>query len=77
MKSYTDGTLKSWTKDDLIKHIRCLEHNYNNEKAGHQDSIDINTKLVKLLNKYKIEWLKLNAYGSYEVVDCDSEDLNR
>lgn len=31
---YSDGTLKSFTKEQLIDEIRCLEHNYAGEIWG-------------------------------------------
>lgn len=42
---YSDATLKSWVKEDLIEHIRILEHNW----ASAEESLNIQAKNFKTL----------------------------
>lgn len=49
-KTYTDGTLKSMTKDQLIEHIRCLEHNWRVA----EERIDNQYKLLCKVNEETI-----------------------
>lgn len=73
MKTYSNSTLERCTKKELIETIRCLEYNYNVVHEQLNDAIDVNTKLVKILNTNKIEWLKLNSNGRYEVLEYENK----
>lgn len=71
MKTYKDSTLKSWTKDDLIEYIRVLEHNCDTNEWWYNRVLDINTKLVALLNENKIEWLEKTSTGIYQIKEIN------
>lgn len=58
MKTYSESTLKNFSKEQLIEQIRCLEENYASLDGQLNRVLDINTKLVNLLNKNKIEWFE-------------------
>lgn len=73
MKTYSNSTLERCTKKELIDTIRRLEYNYNVVHEQLNDAIDVNTKLVKILNTNKIEWLKLNSNGRYEVLEYENK----
>ena len=50
MKSkYTDSTLNSMTKQELIEYIRCLEHNLQNAEEMNQRQYDILNKVAETL----------------------------
>ena len=46
-KVYSDTTLKGWTKEDLIEHIRILEHNW----ASAEESLENQAKNCEMLLK--------------------------
>lgn len=55
-KVYSDKTLKSYTKDQLIEQIRILEHNYNGEIWGREL---LTKRLEKASNYLKEQGLSL------------------
>lgn len=46
-KVYSDATLKGWKKEDLIEHIRILEHNW----ASAEEALNIQAKNCEMLLK--------------------------
>lgn len=34
MKKYKESTLRNWSKEELIEHILCLQHNLELEESG-------------------------------------------
>lgn len=63
---YTDSTLKSWTKDELIHQIRILEHNNAVQK-------EFNDNQAKLLEKWApvvhARWIEDGSSEYYENKD--------
>lgn len=69
-KSYSDSTLQSMTKSDLIGHIRCLEHNW----AGAEERLAVKVEdNMKLLFTTVEEFnLLLTDIGELTVYRCNS-----
>ena len=57
---YSDSTLKRWKKEDLIEHIRILEHNWASAEESLANSVK-NADKIFYEQKAEIERLK-NAY---------------
>ena len=56
--AYSDSSLHQFKRERLIEEIRNLESNYLALDERLERVININTKLVELLNKNKIDWYK-------------------
>ena len=74
LRIHKRNTLNSMTKQELIEAVEILEHNYIATNAQYERAVDINSKLVALLNANKIEWLELNSAGTYQVKEILGED---
>lgn len=59
LKIYKKRTLNNMSKQELIEAVETLEHNYIVTNEQYERVVDINSKLVALLNANKIEWLEL------------------
>ena len=82
-KVYSDSTLKKWKKEDLIEHIRILEHNWlcaeefynnsvkNSEKIFYEQKAEIE-RLTEERNEYKD--LYETMYRKY--ADLQDKDFN-
>lgn len=46
---YTDSTLQSMTKQELIEYIRCLEHNLQNVEEMNQRQYEMLNKVAETL----------------------------
>lgn len=46
---YTDSTLKSMTKQELIEYIRCLEHDLQNAEEMNQRQYEILNKVAEAM----------------------------
>lgn len=63
-KKYAYGTLKSMTKDELIRHIRRLENDWNNAEIameGQRRMLDIAFDLLTKNNGIKTEEIAENG----------------
>lgn len=67
---YSDSYLKSFTKDQLIDEIRCLEHNYAGEIWG---SILLQKRLENTCNYLKQQGLSLEKIN--KIISIEGENL--
>lgn len=58
MKSYSDNTLKTMTKDELIKHIRMLEHNLDYKDVTINDQYNLLERLTKNMSNEEFDKLR-------------------
>ena len=65
---YSDGSLKSFTKDQLIDEIRCLEHNYAGEIWG---SNLLSKRLENVCNYLKEQGLSLEEIN--KIISVEGE----
>lgn len=74
LRIHKRSTLNNMTKKELIEAVEILEHNYIATNKLYERVVDINSKLVALLNANKIEWLELSSVGTYQVKDISGEE---
>ena len=67
---YSDGSLKSFTKDQLIDEIRCLEHNYAGEIWG---SNLLSKRLENVCNYLKEQGLSLEEIN--KIISVEGEQV--
>lgn len=60
---YSDSTLNQMTRAQLIEHIKLNYINLISLERWNEDVIEVNTKLVALLNQHKIEWIEKRQSG--------------
>ena len=74
-KVYSDSTLKKWSKEDLIEHIRILEHNWSCAEENLNNSVK-NSEKIFYEQKAEIERLtEENEYvdmvAKQALTDCE------
>ena len=70
-RKYTDATMKSWTKDQLIKHIRMCENNIAAlaERVENQAKLLKETTHVNSASKVQSTWRTIGNISGF--VACD------
>ena len=69
LRIHKKSTLNNMSKQELIEAVEILEHNYIAINEQYERAVDINSKLVALLDANKIEWLELVG-TRYKVKKC-------
>lgn len=75
---YSDSTLKSWKKEDLIEHIRILEHNWASaEESLNNQANYLQDKVV--LSREEYEKLKgcentIKRFSKISVTEAETEN---
>lgn len=67
-KCYSDATLKSWKKEDLIEQIRILEHNWASAEASLNNQANyLQDKVVSTKEEYaRLRNLEINYEDTYK-----------
>lgn len=68
MKKYSDSTLYSLSKKELIEYIRCLEHNLENERQYEM----LMDKVVEINNQQDNETIRLLQEISLKLTDIET-----
>lgn len=71
---YTDSTMKGWTKDQLIKHIRMCENNI----AALAERVENQAELLKMYLPDNCEGAKIDTpVYNVTITDCDTLIVTR
>lgn len=68
MKKYSDSTLYSLSKKELIEYIRCLEHNLENERQYEM----LMDKVVEINNQQDNETIRLLQEISLKLTNIET-----
>ena len=72
-KVYSDSTLKSWTKEQLIEQIRVLEHNWSCAEENYNNAVK-NSDKIFAEQKAEIEAWKVKAKSLEELWETSSSN---
>lgn len=72
MKKYSDSTLYSLSKKELIEYIRWLEHNLENERQYEM----LMDKVVEINNQQDNETIRLLQEISLKLTDIETGERN-
>lgn len=68
---YSDTTLKSWKKEDLIEHIRVLEHNWQSTLTSLNNSAKTCKKLYEENESLKRLMSLIDNLSTEELIEID------
>lgn len=63
---YSDSTLKSFSKDELIKYIRLLQENLQTLDIQSKRTIEANIKLSECIPEEKIKEIQKELFKKWE-----------
>lgn len=65
-KQYSDSTLKSFSKDELIKYIRLLQENLQLIFAQYERAVEANRKLSECITEEKMKEIEKELFKKWE-----------
>ena len=64
-KQYSDSTLKSFSKDELIKYIRLLQENLQLIFAQYERAVEANRKLSECITEEKMKEIEKELFKKW------------
>lgn len=65
-KQYSDSTLKSFSKDELIEYIRLLQENLQTLTAQYERTAEVNVKMCEYITQENMKKIEKELFEKWE-----------